>query len=313
MDLDAVRTFISVADAGRFQEAAAELEITQQAVSKRIATLEKDLGARLFTRTARGAQLTIDGQAFLPHARALLQAAEKAISSVRPGRRALRVDVVAMRSAVAASLRGFHEARPDVDLDVVTLPNADSAIAAVQAGTIDATFRFVAAPRGLPADVAATRVLDETLDLLVGPRHALATARTATLRQLVGHRIWIPGIAAGAEWTLYYEELASAFELSIDGIGPHFGSDHLLDVIADSADVASLVGVKPRLAWPAGHGLRRIPLRDPTPVYPHSFLWRGDNPHPGLAALRRHLATSREPEPPSSADPVWTPPTSAPR
>ena len=63
MDLTAVRTFVAAADAGQFQEAAAALSITQQAVSKRIAMLEKDLGVRLFIRTARGAQLIIDGQA----------------------------------------------------------------------------------------------------------------------------------------------------------------------------------------------------------------------------------------------------------
>ena len=91
MNLDAVRTFVAVADAGQFQEAAADLAITQQAVSKRVAALEKDLGIRLFTRTARGAKLTIDGQAFLPAARDLLQAEERAAASVRPGRRALRV------------------------------------------------------------------------------------------------------------------------------------------------------------------------------------------------------------------------------
>ena len=53
MDLDAVCTFVAAADAGQFQQAAAALSITQQAVSKRIATLEKDLDVRLFTRTAR--------------------------------------------------------------------------------------------------------------------------------------------------------------------------------------------------------------------------------------------------------------------
>ena len=74
MDLDAVRTFVAAADAGQFQEAAAALSVTQQAVSKRIAALEKDLGVRLFTRTPRGAQLTTDGHRFLPHARELLQA-----------------------------------------------------------------------------------------------------------------------------------------------------------------------------------------------------------------------------------------------
>ncbi|MET8413967.1 LysR family transcriptional regulator, partial [Streptomyces sp. NPDC005195] len=63
MDLDTVRTFVAAADAGQFQEAAAELAVTQQAVSKRIAALERTLGVRLFTRTPRGARLTIDGQA----------------------------------------------------------------------------------------------------------------------------------------------------------------------------------------------------------------------------------------------------------
>src|ERR1035437_7893309 len=84
MDLDAVRTFVAVVDTGRFAAAADDLSVTQQAVSKRIAALEKDLAVRLFTRTARGARLTIDGQAFLPHARDLLQAAERAAASVRP-------------------------------------------------------------------------------------------------------------------------------------------------------------------------------------------------------------------------------------
>lgn len=81
-----MRTFVVAADAGQFQEAAAALSITQQAVSKRIAALERELAVRLFTRTARGARLTIDGQAFLPHARELLRVAERADASVRPGR-----------------------------------------------------------------------------------------------------------------------------------------------------------------------------------------------------------------------------------
>src|SRR2546423_5415024 len=82
MDLEAVRTFIAAADAGRFQDAATDLAVTQQAVSKRIAALERDLAVRLFTRTARGAQLTVDGQAFLPHARDLLRVATRADASV---------------------------------------------------------------------------------------------------------------------------------------------------------------------------------------------------------------------------------------
>jgi len=86
VDLEAVRTFVAVADAGQFSAAADNLSITQQAVSQRVAALEKDLGVRLFTRTARGARLTVDGQAFLPCARDLLAAEERAAASVRPRR-----------------------------------------------------------------------------------------------------------------------------------------------------------------------------------------------------------------------------------
>jgi DNA-binding transcriptional LysR family regulator len=305
VDLDAVRTFVAVADAGQFSEAAADLSVTQQAVSKRIAALEKDLGVWLFTRTARGAQLTVDGQAFLPHARDLLQAEERAAASVRPGRRALRVDVISRRIAPTALLRGFHQARPETELDVVTLLDAETAIAAVRSGTIDATFRAVTVPgRHLPDGVKAARVLDEPHQLLTGPGHELASARVVTPAQLAGHRIWIPGIVPGTEWAAYYDELAVAFGLTIDAVGPNFGTESLLDMIADSADLVSLVGEQTRLLWPADYGLRRIAVHDPTPVYPHSLIWRSDNPHPALKTLRNYLGTI-QPRRPGPG--IWTP------
>ncbi len=305
MDLEAVRTFVAIADARQFSEAAIELSVTQQAVSKRVAALEKDLGVRLFTRTARGAQLTVDGQAFLPHARDLLQAEERAAASVRPSRRPLRVDVISRRIAPAALLRGFHRAHPETELDVVTLFDAGTAIAAIQSGTIDATFRAVTGPaRHLPDCVKAARILDEPHQLLTGPAHALASARVVTPAQLAGHRIWIPGIAAGTEWAAYYEELAAAFGLTIDAVGPNFGTESLLDVLADAAELASLVGEQTRLLWPADYGLRRIAVHDPTPVYPHSLIWRSDNRHPALTALRRYLGSVQ----PGRRDAgMWTP------
>ncbi|MEU1820411.1 LysR family transcriptional regulator [Streptomyces roseifaciens] len=313
MDLDVVRTFVVAADARRFQDAAAELSITQQAVSKRIATLEKGLGVRLFTRTPRGVMLTIDGQAFLPRARDLLQAEERAIASVRPGRRALRVDVIGRRLAPAAVLGDFHRAHPEVELDVVTLFDADAAVDAIRSGTIDASFRAVTAPgRQLPGDIGVARAFDEPVQLLTGPAHELAAARAVTPAELVGHRIWMPGIVAGTEWAAYYDALAAAFGLTIEITGPDFGTEPLLDTIADSRSLTTLVGERTRLVWPADHDLRRIAVRAPTPVYPHSLLWHRDNPHPALAALRDHLRSGRSaPSGPSDASDAetgtWTP------
>ncbi|MFF8189506.1 LysR family transcriptional regulator [Streptomyces bobili] len=305
MDLDTVRTFVAAADAGQFQEAAAELAVTQQAVSKRIASLERELGVRLFTRTARGAELTIDGQAFLPHARELLRVAERAVASVRTGSRPLRVDVLASRSAASGLMRGFHRAHPGIELDVVWLFDIETAVAAIRSGAIDASFRAVAVPgRPLPEDLESVRVLDEPLQLLTGPAHALAGARSVTVAQLAGHRIWMPGIVPGTEWAAYYDDLVAEFGLTIEATGPNFGSDALLDTVADTPALATFMGEHTRLVWPAGHDLRRIPVTDPTPVYPHSLIWRRENPHPALTTLRDYLG-SAPPDRPGSA--VWTP------
>ncbi|MFJ6049853.1 LysR family transcriptional regulator [Streptomyces sp. NPDC092307] len=293
MDLEAVRTFVAVAEAGRFQKAAADLSITQQAVSKRVAALERVLGVRLFTRAPRGAELTIDGQAFLPHAHEVLRVAERAVASVRPGHRPLRVDVIASRGAQSGLMRGFHRAYPDIDLDVVMLFEIEAALAAIRSGSIDASFRAVTAPgRPLPEDIESVRVLDEPLQLLTGPAHALAGAWAVTVAQLAGHRIWMPGIVPGTEWGAYYDDLVAEFGLTIEATGPNFGSDALLDTIADTPALATFMGEHTRLIWPADHGLRRIPVTDPTPVYPHSLLWHRDNPHPALATLRGYLAAS---------------------
>ncbi|MEO3891534.1 LysR family transcriptional regulator [Nonomuraea sp. B5E05] len=311
MDLNTVRTFVAAADAGQFQEAAADLAVTQQAVSKRIAALERNLGVRLFTRTPRGAELTIDGQAFLPHARELLRVAERAVASVRTGSRPLRVDVIASRSAQSGLMRGFHRAHPEIELDVVMLFDIETAVAAIRSGAIDVSFRAVGMPgRPLPEDIESVQVLDEALQLLTGPAHELAHARSVTLTQLAAHRIWMPGIVSGTEWAAYYDDLVAEFGLTIEATGPNFGSDALLDTIADTPALATFMGEHTRLVWPADHGLRRIPVTDPTPVYPHSLLWHHDNPHPALATLRAHLAAAAASH---DAAETWAPDWATPR
>jgi DNA-binding transcriptional LysR family regulator len=281
MDFDAVRTFVAVADAGQFSEAAIDLSVTQQAVSKRIAALEKDLGD-------------------------LLRAAERAAASVRPGRRALRVDVIGRHLAPAGLLRDFHRAHPETELDVVTLFDAGAAIAAIGSAAIDASFRAVTVPaRQLPDGVRAVRVLDEPIQLLTGPAHEFAAARAVRAAQLAGHRIWMPGVVPGTEWAAYYSDFAAAFGFTIDTTGPNFGTEPLVDGLAGSPALATFVGEQTRLLWPADYDLRRIAVRDPTPVYPHSLLWHDENPHPALAALRGYLG-SRPPD--DGGFGTWTPP-----
>jgi hypothetical protein len=114
----------------------------------------------------------------------------------------------------------------------------------------------------------------------------------------------MPGNVTGTEWVAYYNELAAAFGLTIDGVGPNFGTDALLDVIAGSSELATFVGEQVRLVWPAHYNLRRITVHDPTPVYPYSLIWSCDNPHPALTTLRNYLGST---QPDRSDSWIWTP------
>jgi len=107
VNIEAVRAFVAVAEDGQFQQAAARLDVSQQAVSKRIAVLEAELGTALFKRTPSGAALTQDGRTFLPHAGAILAAVSAAIASVQPGTRPLRVDVLDRGNGAVDLLREF--------------------------------------------------------------------------------------------------------------------------------------------------------------------------------------------------------------
>ena len=86
MDLTLLRAFVAVARIGNLTRAAAQLHLTQPAVSLQIKNLQETLGVALFVRTSHGLVLTRDGQALLPHAERALAAAgdvERAAAALR--------------------------------------------------------------------------------------------------------------------------------------------------------------------------------------------------------------------------------------
>jgi LysR family nitrogen assimilation transcriptional regulator len=76
MDLDKVECFLHVAEYGSINRAALELDMTQPALSRRIAALEHELGARLLTRDANGVKLTDAGERLVQGAPPILRRAE---------------------------------------------------------------------------------------------------------------------------------------------------------------------------------------------------------------------------------------------
>lgn len=164
------------------------------------------MAVRLFTRTARGVELTLDGQAFLPHARGHRRGCRARDHCDQAELAGTAIDVLGFRSGQAVILHDYWRSHPETDLDVVTLKAGDPrvAVAAIQAGDIDASFRTVTDPTALPRGLEMIHVLDFPLELLVGPRHPLAAARTVTPVQLRRHRIWLPGMAPRSEWAEFY-------------------------------------------------------------------------------------------------------------
>lgn len=93
LDLDAVRSFVRVAELGSFTRAAEVLQTTQAAVSLKLKRLEDRLGWRLLERTPRYVQLSSQGAAFLEHARELLEVHDRALTVFAGARQRLTIGI----------------------------------------------------------------------------------------------------------------------------------------------------------------------------------------------------------------------------
>jgi len=132
--LPSIRALGAFEAAGRhlnFTHAAAELNLTQGAISHRVADLEAQLGVRLFQRLPQGLELTAAGRSYLPVVRealARLHAGAQTIEDEYAGRGLLTVSVSPNFAAkwLVARLGSFLAAHPDIDLRIsATLRHVD--------------------------------------------------------------------------------------------------------------------------------------------------------------------------------------------
>ena len=125
--LSALRIFHQVAELGSFAGAGRRLGLSPAAISKTIARLEDQVGARLINRTTRRVALTEEGRVYLAHAVRVLEAVEEADSALSPHRAGptgtLRVSAPAtvtltmLSPAIPDFLARYPDLRLELELD----------------------------------------------------------------------------------------------------------------------------------------------------------------------------------------------------
>ncbi|MEU6827396.1 LysR substrate-binding domain-containing protein [Nocardia beijingensis] len=120
-----METFLAVARHGSIRRAAAQLHITEAAVSAAVAHVEKQLGAKLVAKAGRGIALTEAGRVYAEYCRGILglmQEAQAAVRRAETGR--LRIGVVATAGeyVLLRPLASFRRRFPDIELSLSVHP-----------------------------------------------------------------------------------------------------------------------------------------------------------------------------------------------
>jgi DNA-binding transcriptional LysR family regulator len=186
MDLADVALFRAIVTVGSLSAAARQMGATPMLVSRRLAGLEAELGARLFHRTTRSLSLTPEGEAFLPHAVTLIEARDSALDSVSSGNSGLSgvlkitAPNVIGHSIVVPVVAGLIADNPALRVD---LRLSDGVIDIATTG-LDVAVRVAEMK---PSDMIATKVADNPFTLIASPGYVARFGEPVTTENLMGH------------------------------------------------------------------------------------------------------------------------------
>ncbi|MFD0315324.1 LysR family transcriptional regulator [Streptomyces flavalbus] len=283
-----LRAFVAVAEELHFTRAAARLFIAQQALSRDVRRLERELRAELFLRTTRQVTLTADGERLLPYARRALQAQDDLVAAFGQAR-PLLVDLNS--PGLHTHRRVLHLARelaPEVELMARFESGLTGAAGELIAGRLDASFgRYAGLDPALRAQLDQVPVRLEPMAVMLPEGHRLAARAAVPLAALAGEVVYAgAGNPRTPEWTDLAHHL---FEGRGIEVAPPFplavGEEEFQRLMAKTrTPVLAVVG------FPAMPGTVVRPLVDPVPLSPVSLVWRKGLVHPGLDALRRAAA-----------------------
>ena len=283
-----LRSFLAVVDELHFTRAAVRLHVAQQALSRDVRRLERELGAELFVRTTRQVTPTPDALRLAPYARRVLDAQDALLAAATGAGRPLLVDVNSPGQLFERLLAEARELAPDCELMARYESGLTGAATEIAAGRLDASFgRFAGLDPALRPGLAHLPVRYEPMAVLLPEDHPLAGLAQVPLGALAGESVYAgAGNPRTPEWTDLARRLFAGRGIDVAPPAPlAVGAEEFRRIMAKTR-VPVLAGV----GFPPMPGSVLRPLTDPVPLSPVSLVWRAGLRHPGLDALRTACA-----------------------
>lgn len=280
MELRHLRYFIAVAEAGSVTVAAEKrLHTAQPSLSRQLRDVEREVGAPLFTRGARGVELTDAGRAFLVHARVAVGEAAEAVQAARraarPTRAVFSVGFLTGQEVdwLPHVTRILRAELPKIEFKVTSMFSPDVA-EALQNGEIDLGFMRVEQQ----PDVTFVVIAKEPIVVVLPSDHPLAEEREIDPKALEGETL--------VGFSDFAIVLRGVVEGYLHGKGIELTPSHRVENPATVLSlVASLRGValmpayiEALLPW----SVVSRPLKGEPPTIDLAVGYRSDNPSPVL-------------------------------
>ncbi len=190
-----LHVFLAVVQQGSMAKAAAQLSVSQPAISKGIADLERLIGVRLLERGPRGIELTAFGEALMRRARAAFDELRQGVNEIEflsdPTTGEIRIGCPESIAAgvLPAVIEKFTAEYPRMTLDVVQAQTVTLEFRELHERNVDLMIGRIPEPfveEGLQAEI----LFEEPLYIVAGAQSALAKRRKVTLAELADQR-WI--------------------------------------------------------------------------------------------------------------------------
>lgn len=284
-----LRYFVVLAEELHFSRAAARLYVAQQALSKQLQDLEKEVGATLLTRSTRSVSLTAAGEAFLVAARSILATFD---SVVEEAQRATRMETGTLRigfgvgaalELTAPILDEFGRRHPEIEVELREYPLTTPSSGLAEGWADLAIVRLPLTVDGVEFE----ELFVEPRVVGISARHRLAERASVSVQEILGEPIAMGG-STDAAWRRYWS--LEDYRAGKQATRVRHTSSHTEEMGIVGAGMAVTVTVAAAARYTPSAAVRFIPIDDITGSV-CALGWNTDRRTP---LVDRFLAVARE-------------------